>query len=139
VAFRHQERSFRSDATVLADYALTTTTTTRGGGENGREGKGREERGGERRGRRRRKKGACTHWNFRKSAPMGVHSKLAMWATCPKVQCINELLKKMIACKMSFVFFSHINHVCLIKHKWINETENYVTHYHFGFLDTYIA
>jgi len=26
VAFRHQERSFRSDATVPADYALTTTT-----------------------------------------------------------------------------------------------------------------
>jgi len=25
MAFRHQERPFRSDATVLADYALTTT------------------------------------------------------------------------------------------------------------------
>ena len=26
MAFRHQERSFRSDVTVLADYALMTTT-----------------------------------------------------------------------------------------------------------------
>jgi len=40
---------------------------------------------------------------------------------------------------MGFRIFSHINHVCRIKHNWINETENYVKHYYFGFLDTYIA
>ena len=45
--------------------------------ERGREERGREERGGggERRGRRRGNwMGACTHWNFQKSAPIAIVS-----------------------------------------------------------------
>ena len=70
MAFRHQERSFRSDATVLADYALTTTTTTRGGGENGE--RGREERRGEERG----EEGGGER---REPAPIGIFESRRLW------------------------------------------------------------